>query len=112
MAVTRPKDVWILGRHRLLCGNALEPSHFATLLGEERADLIFTDPPYNVPIDGNVGGLGSIHHRDFAFASGEMTSAEFTVFLGTAFKNMGVFSGGMKFPSKLSTRKEPQKSCA
>ena len=45
-----------------------------------------------MPIDGNVGGLGSIHHRDFAFASGEMTSAEFTAFLTTAFKNMAAVS--------------------
>jgi hypothetical protein len=45
----------------------------ARLVGGERADLIFTDPPYNVPIDRNVCGLGTIRHREFAFASGEMT---------------------------------------
>ena len=47
----------------------------------ETAELIFTDPPYNVPIDGHVGGLGSIHHRDFAFASGEMSREQFAGFL-------------------------------
>jgi DNA modification methylase len=45
------------------------------LIDSETADLIFTDPPYNVPIDGNVCGLGSLRHREFAFASGEMTQA-------------------------------------
>ena len=40
---------------------------------------MFTDPPYNVPISGHVGGLGTIQHREFAMASGEMSQAEFTV---------------------------------
>jgi DNA modification methylase len=53
----------------------------AALMGAERADMVFTDPPYNVPIEGHVCGLGSVHHRDFAFASGEMSEAQFTEFL-------------------------------
>ncbi|HEY0919669.1 MAG TPA: ParB N-terminal domain-containing protein, partial [Devosia sp.] len=80
-AVSAAGDVWLLGEHRLLCGDSRLPDDLGKLMGEERADLIFTDPPYNVPIDGHVGGLGSIHHRDFAFASGEMTSAQFEEFL-------------------------------
>jgi len=51
---------------------------------EDRAAMVFTDPPYNVPIDGHVGGLGAIHHREFAMASGEMTETEFTAFLSRA----------------------------
>ena len=43
--------------------------------------MIFTDPPYNVPIEGHVSGLGSIHHREFAMACGEMNEAQFTRFL-------------------------------
>jgi hypothetical protein len=43
-------DDWILGPHRVLCGNALDPAAFAALMGEERAAMIFTDPPYNVPM--------------------------------------------------------------
>lgn len=46
--------------------------------------MVFTDPPYNVPIQGHVGGSGAIKHREFAMASGEMTGAEFTSFLHTA----------------------------
>jgi DNA modification methylase len=80
-AITRTGDVWLLGEHRLLCGDSRSSADLDRLMGTERADLIFTDPPYNVPIDGHVGGLGAIRHREFAFASGEMTSAQFEAFL-------------------------------
>jgi DNA modification methylase len=86
-AVTSPGDLWQLGRHRLLCGDARSAEHVARLTGGAAVDLIFTDPPYNVPIDGNVGGLGSIKHREFAFASGEMSSEQFTEFLTTTLGN-------------------------
>jgi DNA modification methylase len=80
-AVTRPGDLWQLGRHRLLCGEARQAESYARLLGEERVDLVFTDPPYNVRIDGHVSGLGAVKHREFAFASGEMSQEQFTSFL-------------------------------
>jgi DNA modification methylase len=79
--VTQRGDVWILGRHRLLCGDAREARNLSLLMTGERADLIFTDPPYNVAIDGNVCGLGRVKHREFAFAAGEMSDGEFTEFL-------------------------------
>lgn len=79
--VIRTGDLWQLGEHRLLCGDARSGDDVARLMGSDRADLVFTDPPYNVPIDGHVGGLGAIRHREFAFASGEMSPAEFTAFL-------------------------------
>lgn len=59
VAVTRPGDVWQLGRHHLICGDAQDPGVFARLLAGERIDAVFTDPPYNVPIDGHVCGLGA-----------------------------------------------------
>ena len=80
-AVSRMGDVWILGRHKLICGDARSSDDYARLLGNERVDLVFTDPPYNVAIDGNVCGLGSVKHREFAFASGEMSETQFTQFL-------------------------------
>lgn len=80
-AVTKTGDLWQLGNHRLLCGDARDEGAFARLLGNEPADLVFTDPPYNVKIDGHVCGSGEIKHREFAFASGEMSDAEFTEFL-------------------------------
>ena len=85
-------DVWVLGRHRVLCGNAVDPSAFTLLMGEERAAMVFTDPPYNVPIEGHASGLGTIHHRSFPMASGEMDRAEFTAFLRQTCCNLATFS--------------------
>jgi DNA modification methylase len=79
--VSRHGDLWLLGRHKLLCGDSRSSVDFEALLGKEEVDLVFTDPPYNVKIDGNVCGLGSVRHREFAFASGEMSESEFTRFL-------------------------------
>jgi hypothetical protein len=90
--LSRIGDLWVLGRHRLVCGNALDPAAFAMLLDEERAAIVFTDPPYNVAIDGHASGLGAIHHRPFPMASGEMNPTEFTAFLGKAFRNLAAFS--------------------
>ena len=87
-AVTQPGDLWILGRHRLYCADATKAESFATLLDGELAQSVFVDPPYNVPIDGNVCGLGSIKHREFAMASGEMSEAEFIGFLKTIFGHL------------------------
>ena len=70
--VSRYGDLWHLGRHRLLCGDARSTVDIEAVMAGEKADLVFTDPPYNVKIDGNVCGLGTVKHREFAFASGEM----------------------------------------
>jgi DNA modification methylase len=80
-AVTRPGDLWQLGRHLLLCGDARDEKSYQQLLGNSHADMMFTDPPYNVPIEGHVSGAGRIKHRDFVSASGELSKAQFTEFL-------------------------------
>lgn len=72
-------DLWKLGDHKLYCGDALEKESYDTLLGNERAGIVFTDPPYNVKIAGNV--TKQKHHKEFAEASGEMSEKEFTDFL-------------------------------
>jgi hypothetical protein len=90
--VTQPGDLWQLGRHRLLCADATNPASFEALMGDERAELVFTDPPYNVPIDGHVSGLGSIRHSEFAMASGEMSPAEFIAFLKTTLGLLAAYS--------------------
>ena len=78
-AVTRPGDLWILGEHRLLCGDALLETSYARLMEGELARMVFTDPPFNVQIGGHVRTKGA--HREFAMASGEMSDAEFRDFL-------------------------------
>ena len=87
--VTRMGDLWLLGRHRLLCGDTRSIADLDRLMGAERADLVFTDPPYNVAVDGHVCGLGSVKHREFAFASGEMSKGQFTTFLAETLGNIG-----------------------
>src|SRR5713226_4067367 len=69
--VTQPGDLWLLGAHRILCADALMGESYARLLGDERAQMVFTDPPWNIPIAGHVSGLGSIKHGDFAMGCGD-----------------------------------------
>lgn len=88
-SVTRSGDLWLLGEHRLLCDDATDPASYDRLMDGEEAQMVFTDPPYNVPIKGHVSGLGKVRHREFAMASGEMSQAQFTAFLGTIFANLG-----------------------
>ena len=90
--VSQLGDLWFLGHHRLVCGSALDAGAVAVMMGEERAAAIFTDPPYNVQIDGHASGLGAVHHRPFPMASGEMNKAEFTAFLARALCNLVAFS--------------------
>lgn len=80
-SVSWPGDFWSLGRHRLMCGDARDVDAYAKLLGDDPVQLIFTDPPYNVPIDGHVCGSGRIRHREFSMGAGEMDKAAFTRFL-------------------------------
>jgi len=91
-AVSRVGDLWQLGRHRVFCGDALDRSGFVLLFESKSANLVFTDPPYNVPIEGHVSGLGAVCHREFPMASGEMSEAEFTRFLSTTFEQLCAFS--------------------
>ena len=87
-AVSQAGDLWRLGRHRLLCGDARAAGHYDVLLQGDEVGLVFTDPPYNVPIDGHVSGLGRIRHREFAMGVGEMAADAFTGFLAIALQNM------------------------
>ena len=80
-AISTCGDLWQLGSHRLLCGSALDAAAYQTLLDGALAEYAITDPPYNVPIRGHVSGNGAVQHREFAMASGEMSEAEFTIFL-------------------------------
>ena len=79
-------DVYALGNHRLVCGDSLLPSVIEHLMGGELAACCFTDPPYNVKINGHVSG--SKRHTEFEYGSGEMSRAEFEAFLETALSNV------------------------
>jgi DNA modification methylase len=81
-AVSRKGDLFMLGEHRLYCGDALEASSYDAVLAGEKASAVFADAPYNVKIDGHVCGSGTIKHREFAMATGEMDEQQFTAFLG------------------------------
>ncbi len=86
--VSKEGDLWILGDHRLLCADATKPEAFERLMQGDRAQMVFTDPPYNVPIAGHVSGLGRTRHDEFAMASGEMTRDQFASFLETVFGHL------------------------
>ena len=92
VAVSRPGDLWTLGQSRVVCGNALEPASYEQVLGQARAQLVFTDPPYNVPIQGHVSGRGRVKHREFPMAAGEMSGPDFKAYLATTMQLMAAFS--------------------
>ena len=78
--MSQPGDVWQLGPHRLLCGDARDTANLDRLLGDEQAAMAFLDPPYNVRV-GSVVGRGRTKHGEFAMASGEMSRQEYVGFL-------------------------------
>jgi DNA modification methylase len=90
--VTKLGDLWLLGKHRVICGNSLRELVYRELLGSRRAAMVFTDPPFNVRIDGHATGNGAIRHREFAMASGEMSEAEFVSFLNSCFRILAGYS--------------------
>ncbi|MGJ3230734.1 MAG: DNA-methyltransferase [Oceanicaulis sp.] len=97
--VTRAGDVWVLGPHRLVCGDALKLGTYEALLGNEVVDAVFTDAPYNVPVDKHICGLGKVKHREFAMASGEMSKDAFAKFLTTVHNRLyeRIKAGGIAF---------------
>lgn len=76
LAVTQPGDLWMLGNHLLACTDSRDQEAYTWLMRGSLAEFVFTDPPYNVPIDGHVCGLGRIRHDDFAMGCGEMSPAQ------------------------------------
>lgn len=91
-SVSRVGDLWLAGPHRLYCGDARMAESWEVLLGDDRAAMVFSDPPYNVPIDGFVSGNGRVRHREFVMGAGEMSPPEFVTFLRAIFRNCVRFS--------------------
>ena len=92
MVVSEVGSLWQLGNHRLICGDATDVQVYQRLLEGEKAQMVFTDPPYNVPVNGHICGLGKVKHDEFVMASGEMSEAEFTAFLTKVTRNLASFS--------------------
>lgn len=80
--VTQEGDVWVLGDHLICCGNGRDADLVKALCGTTAIDLVFTDPPYNVRINGHVRARAT-GFAEFAEASGEMSEEEFTEFLAS-----------------------------
>ena len=93
-SVTELGDVWLLGKHRLVCGNCREERDWQLMMVGAKAKMVFADPPYNVAVDGHVSGLGKHRHREFAMAAGEMDRDEFTAFLSDIFEKMAAHTAG------------------
>lgn len=89
--MTREGDLWTLGKHRLLCGDALEDANCERLLNGEKAQMGCVDAPYNQPMNA-ISGKGRAQHGESAMASGELSREEFTKFLTTAFGHMAQHS--------------------
>ncbi|MCP3472115.1 site-specific DNA-methyltransferase [Bradyrhizobium sp. CCGUVB1N3] len=85
--VSTPGDT-LLGPHWIHCGDALQAESYRKLMGDERARMVFADPPYNCKISGHVSGRGQVKHGDFAMASGEMAPPEYEAFLTSVFTQM------------------------
>lgn len=85
--VSRLGDIWNMGGHRLVCGDARQLTVISELMGSDCADMIFADPPYNVEVNGHVSGLGKVQHAEFPMASGEMSREEFSGFLSITLAN-------------------------
>jgi DNA modification methylase len=82
--VSKSGDLWLLGRNRVLCGNSLADGSFLTLMQDRRADVVITDPPYNLAVN-EVTGLGGIRHKEFKMAASEMSESEFAECLAQVF---------------------------
>ncbi len=92
--VTRRGDLWCLGKHRLLCGDAREAASFSRLMNGTLASAVFCDPPYNLRVKA-IGGRGRVRHPEFAFGSGEMAPVQFRKFLlATLANGVGVSAEG------------------
>ncbi len=97
-AVSRPGDIWELGSHKAMCGNARSPDDLAAVTGDQIISAVFADPPYNVPVNGHVRAVTG-KFEEFAEGSGEMSAAEYEAFSTATAENMAkaLKPGGILF---------------
>jgi DNA modification methylase len=93
--VTQQGDIWVLGGHRILCGDALDPANVTALMAGSKANMVITDPPYGIAIKGHV----SQKHEDFQMGVGEQTRDEFKTFLSMSLANLlpSLLSGSLVY---------------
>ena len=91
IAVSQVGDLWSLGRHRIACGDATEDAAVRTLMGRDRASMVFADAPYNLPAS-SIQGRGRICHRDFVRGSGELSTSAHIRLLTDSFSLAAKFS--------------------
>lgn len=90
--ISRSGDIWLLGKHKIICGDSLKEETYQHLFEELKANMVLIDVPFNVKIQGHVCGAGQTKHKEFAFASGEMNEVEFISFLKTSMANVSKYS--------------------
>ena len=90
--VSKPEDIWSVGNHRLMVGDARNHGHLRRLMDKRKARMSFLDVPYNVPIAGHVSGNGRVKHREFQMAAGEMSFDEYRAFLMDGFSSIAAYS--------------------
>lgn len=90
--ICQPGDLWTLGKNRIFCGDSLQGESYVRLLEGKLAEMVFTDPPYNVRIEGNVSGKGKRKHGDLEQAAGEISDEQFASFLQTACSHLATHS--------------------
>jgi DNA modification methylase len=94
-AICRPGEIWRLGRHKLLCGDARDPDALGKLMQSEQAAMAFVDAPYNRSVTRDLSSRGAVRHGEFAMASGEMARDEYIAFLTQALQALkGVCKDG------------------
>ncbi|MGO9451558.1 MAG: site-specific DNA-methyltransferase [Candidatus Binataceae bacterium] len=89
-SVSGAGDMWLLGeqqQHRVLCADARVGASFDRLLAGRKAELVISDPPFNLSVK-RIGRRGAIRHPEFAMASGEMSETEYTAFLSTTLRHL------------------------
>lgn len=89
--ITQPGDIWYIGRHCIICGDALQKDTYKKLLDDEKAQIVFTDSPYNISVS-KIGGKGKVKHSEFKMGVGELSSEQFTDFLKKIMENLCEYS--------------------
>lgn len=91
--VSQLGDLWYIGNHRFLVGDARDSDVIERLMGSERADLVFIDPPYGCAIESNVSGMGKVKHGNFLMGAGQESLPELAMtILRPAFRNIASHS--------------------